>query len=219
MRPSSFVASSLLFAAIIALPAGAAPIVDQLFDSTQPGALSNQGPADQQVADDFSIASLIALGPLTWFGRYDGAIGTVDPTDFTIRIFSDQGGMPVEAPFFEINVSVSPTVTGLDFGGSPWFSYSADLGSPVLGTGVYWLSILESDASTPLAGDSLWLWGETGTVAQRSVRSADATPWTLGSGNNVAFTINSSVPEPSTWLLLGTGVLALGAARKRRAKK
>ena len=219
MKLQSLLTSFVLAGALAAVPVGAAPIVDQPLDPTLSGALSNLGPANQQVADDFVISGLTTVGSATWYGRYGDLTAAPNPTDFTVRIFSDSGGAPPQTAAFEFSVSVIPVLTGLDLGGVPWYSYTADI-SAILGTGTYWFSVMENDGGTALSGNTQWLWGENNVSAQRSVRFSDAEAWVNGAGNNMAFSLDttSSVPEPSTWLLLGTG-LALGAFRKRGSAK
>ena len=209
---------ALLGAAIASAPAGAVPIVDQAFDPTLAGQASNLGGSpSEQIADEFFSSTMRTLGTLTWYGRYEGPIGAVNPTTFTIRIFSDSGGAPPTTPAFETTVMVAPVSTGLDFGGSPWFSYSANIFPALAPVGTFWVSILESDASTALSGDSVWLWAESGSTGALSGRSSEGGFWERDdSTNNMAFTLHSNVPEPSTWLLLGSGlVLAMFRGRRR----
>lgn len=192
----------------------AAIITLQALNPAEGGEFSNLGLTNQQVADDFVLATTTSLDSFTWFGRYFANIVVADPVDFSIRIFSDAGGQPAAVPLHTVGVSVNASPTGLDFGGIPWFSYSSPL-ALILTAGTYWISVVEDDASTPTSGGSQWMWGDS-TAGLRATRMGDAGPWTPGFDLNHAFTLEGSpVPEPSTLALSVLGIL--GLLRYRRS--
>jgi hypothetical protein len=207
----------LLAVLLTAFGASAAPLVSQPLDTAFDGEISNNAPAGTlgQVADEFFISSLTALGTVNWYGSYDSDIGALDPTSFSIRIFSDTGGSPEILPFITVSASVSPTTVGSsNSAGAPFFNYSANLGGAIVGAGTYWISIVETDASSSA---SSWQWAEATSSGPRARRTGDGDGWALENDQDMAFEIEmAAAPEPSTWLLLGTGIVLAGLRRRRR---
>jgi len=114
--------------------ARASVIVLHPFDPTGPGAYSNLGPSNQQMADTFSLVDVTALESISWFGRYDAGpavLSLTNPVAFSVRFFADTGGSPEVFPLAVFDVMVDALDTGLTFGGTlgdvPWFSYSTPL--------------------------------------------------------------------------------------------
>ena len=190
-------------------------IVLQPHDATGGGAFSNLGPSNQQVADNFQLSQVSTLESLSWFGRYGSAAVTpTNPVAFSIRLFTDRGAVPAVSPLQELNVLVDAQVTGLTFGGIPWFSYSTLLPAFTLDPGTYWVSVVESDPQTPTFGNTQWLWGQSNPADGRAFRLSDGASWNQESNPNMAFSLQGTVvPEPSAFLLCGLGAIGLGCSR------
>ena len=198
--------------------AQAGPIVVRPLDSSRPGEYSNFADlplTPQQVADQFQLAQTATIESITWYGRYDGRYSVTNPVAFSIRLFADDLGEPAAGPSMSFEVSVSGVAQGSDYLGSPWLAYSTAGLSWTLGPGTYWLSILENDPRTPIGGDSQWLWGDSGP-GYRAIRNGDGGDWTAGRDFNHAFTLEGTVPDAgSTLLLFGISLVGLRAWRKR----
>ncbi len=144
---------------------------------------------EQQLADDFTLATAATIGRITWQGLYywQASLPAGKTTvDFTVRLYSviDQApivDLPVSVPFAQVD-SYGP-------GSSPIYEFSLDLASPItLQAGQrYWLSILERDASTSL--DFVWHETEFPWVGTWASRRSPSEPWGVsGSVPNLVYT-------------------------------
>ena len=174
------------------------PVVHQPLAPTAGGEFSNLGPSNQQVADDFSVMQQTTLTSLSWQGRYWGAASPPDPVDFSIRFYTTIGETVTVSPLQEVDVSVDAFPTGLMFDSTPWLQYTASLPGLTIDPGRYWVSVVETDPRTPMAGSSQWLWADALTGGARACRSNDAEAWTVGTDVDHAFTINGTVQAAQT---------------------
>ncbi len=175
----------------------------------------------QIIADNFvSTGGGLLNYDLTFFGGYFP--NDPLPTDaFTINLYNDAGGLPGgPATLITSGTADTRTATGNILFGVQEYEYTLDLGNLNLAAGTYWLEISNSPGILP---NDVWFW-ETGDLdpingIDDGAFSVDggATWLTLGAGNNLAFTINTTsvIPEPSSFAALA--VLGLFAARRRRS--
>ena len=132
-----------------------------------------------------------------------------EPNTFQVLLMTSSGGLPAE--ILETITVTAPTFPGIVSANSALH--------PVLTSGTqYWLAVFAPEPNT------FGIWNlalnDFSTPQARGFTSPTG-PWVVGNVNRTAFQINGEpIPEPSTMLLLGTGLATLGAAvRKRRQNK
>ena len=201
-------------------------VVLQPLDPTSTGEFSNLGPANQQAADDFSLAQATILDSISWFGRYGaGSVAAPIPTDFSIRFFEDSGGAPAIASILQLDVSVNPVTSGLNYSPGvgaadiPWFSYAASLPALTLEAATYWVSVVENDSTTPTSGNTQWLWADSNTLGLRAIRNNDSDAWSASPDIDHAFSLTGTVvPVPAAVWLFATALAGLvGFSARKQA--
>ncbi len=209
-----------LLSALLAVPstAGASSILfSQPYAGAAQGWVSDSG-QPQFTADDFTLATPSVLTDFHWWGGYTNTPRPEDaPVDsFSLTFYSDlaslqsfTGGMAVSL------TNLSRTSTG-DFSplGNAIFSYSADFVSGlVLGPGTYYALLVGHagpryfgwSTTAPNTGDLTW------------IRTSDGN-WGQAQTGQAFEVTGNPVPEPTTLLLLGSGLAAV-AARRRFMKR
>jgi hypothetical protein len=179
-------------------------------------ALASDFARAQQEADNFALSQSASVQTIQWWGAY--ANNDMPTDNFTLRFFADTAGNPAQTPFVNVSLAgVTRTATNLlDNLGDTIYAYQATLPSSVLidGATTYYLSVVNN------TGDWDWVGSGPGT---HWARPDDASAWTVSSNaTDFAFELSgTSVPEPSTLLLLaiGTvGTIGWACRRKRRVR-
>ena len=213
--------SFALLILMLALPINAATIYSQAFLGTSAnnsyvttnaeGSDNNEWTYDQFTADKSGTVTNI-----TWQGLQQNNTG------FTIKISTQQPNTPDTTPSGGYIENISfPLSASLSPAGNGFFNFTKDLTTSFIitaGTN-YWITIYSTKA-VPTA----WLWGnsadgdpQTGAVDYLTGRHT----WQSVAGGHRAFSLNgtvsaSSVPEPATLWLFGSGLVGLGMFAKRR---
>ena len=132
-----------------------------------------------------------------------------EPNHFQVLLMTSSGGLP--GNIIETITVTMPTSAGIVTANSALH--------PVLTSGTqYWLAVFAPEPNT----FGIWhLALNDFSTPQALAFNSPTGPWVVNNVTRSAFQINGEpIPEPSTMLLLGTGLAALGTAvRKRRQNK
>lgn len=177
-------------------------------------------------AEDFSFASDTTIRSVNWSGVYYSNDTPTAPDDFTIRIFSENGGLP--DPVGEVGLSpfsIGNAVNRVDSGdtafGRTVYDYSANIGPTTLTAGVtYWISIFNN---TSLDTDDNWNWSLTssGVIAgSASAFTTNTNNW-QGAATEMSFSLSdtqvSAVPVPAAVWLMGSALVGLIGFRRKQS--
>ena len=190
------------------------------------GAIVSQATFNAFAGDDFTLGASSVINEISWTGSYQNRYFGFEPPvgdDFTIQIFGFSGGVADTAPLFSFSVgnAVNRTDTGVTPG--PFqdaFAYHASIPDTTLAAGRYLLSIFNNLPDVRGVAD-YWDWSTDdlgdGVYFRRDVTQ----PWGVPDEiRRTDFTLMgpSSVPEPSSVVMLGLGSLGLvgGTLRRRR---
>lgn len=161
----------------------------------------------QAIADDFNLGSNTSIGAVSVWGVYYPNNVQVD--NFTIKIYSDGGGLPGTLLYSGAPASTNSVYTGVDAFGVGVYETSMTLASAFNAAGgtSYWLSVINN---TNLGSD--WGWVTSSDDFNGAFTLDSGGSWNqLGSSS--AFRLYD-VPAPSSLALVGLGGLC--AMRRRR---
>ncbi len=190
----------------------------------------------QVVGDDFTLSLQSTITGLEFWGLYynysNWTNNPPNPDDFTIRFHEFDNGDPLEAYLLGIHLGAPDAIestgdtlnccTELDI-----YKYTYDGLSIDLDAGTYLLSVIDDTVEPDVNG--YWHWVSANDSGPTWWRREDSQPvgqestvnWVEGSifqGDRAFNMTIEPVPEPTTMLLLGSGLIGLAGFRKKFKK-
>jgi hypothetical protein len=208
-------------AAVAMLAFATSPIAShaQIYDNGAPNAVDGYGMSGSVLADNFTIANDFTVSAIRFWGFSPTSTSTYSGS-VTWAVYLDASGMPGTQLFTGVAAPVGVNQGPLAFGGRDQyqFDFAANFG---LTAGTYWLSLYTGPAP---GGGGVFNWQSTGDRNNGSLYidvPNDPGHWVDVEGD-LAFQLYgqtesvSVVPEPSTYALFATGLIAIGLVRRRR---
>jgi hypothetical protein len=218
MKRFSVLFAGLLLSSFAALPAGATVLFQQSAANTSAwtSETSNGINGFNQVWDNFTLAAPGNVTTVSWTGWILPSFGQIN--GFTISFYNDDivDGSHVPGTLIS-SKSISGNANEVGVGSHNSygiFDFSAAVPFAAAANTQYWISIVADPQS------STWNWANSNGM-DSSFYEDDGNGSVGPVGTDVAFTLsNTSVPEPGSLTLAGTGVLVLfGMARRRFSKR
>jgi hypothetical protein len=163
-------------------------------------------------ADDVTFNTPLALTRLTFWSLQGSAADYAGSIAWSINS-NIAPGVP-GAALVSGSATPVPVATVNSAFGLNEFSYSFPI-SATVAAGTYWIVLHNGPTNAIPATDFFWEWsnGNSGNSQSQDL-SSPGQPW-LSNFAELALQVEAA-PEPSSMLLLGAGLLALGFARGRR---
>jgi len=185
-----------------------------IYDNGAPDGQTGNEMTEWIQAEDFTLAAPTTLtGVRFWAFPYGGTYAG----SIAWRIYADNSGEP--GAVVDFGVVVPTRVYDHDALGVPSYQHDFAL-SVALGAGTYWLGLHNGLLTETTRLDYYWeTTGSNATLTGQEDHTPFDTGGWLGNEQEHAFQLyggGGGIPEPSTWLLLGAGLISLAALARRR---
>ena len=176
---------------------------------------SGSGIANFVSYDNFKLGSTTTITSVGWVGGYYNPQTAGSISNFLVEILADNAGQPGGVlATFGIGGNAGETSVGTDNLGDPVFAYGAAINFTASAGTQYWLTVIPTTAFPPQ-------WGWTSSSVGDGVSyTDDAFGNRLQNSSDLAFylykTQQTGVPEPGSLMLLGTGIVGIAGAIRRK---
>jgi hypothetical protein len=159
-------------------------------------------------AENFSLSETFIITQISHVGHHD--VRALQPASIDWAIYSDSLGLPGLVLASASGALFSTAVEGTSHGIYDLTRYTINITDVTLGPGNYWVGFHNNG----MGFDPHWTYARSGTSFDglSAISFDGGVTWTAPyPGTNMTFRVEGEVPvpEPSTWLLMGTGLVGL----------
>jgi hypothetical protein len=163
----------------------------------------------------FTLSQTIDVESVHWVGGYFNPPNQGPITAWTLDLYNDNAGIPGNLLAFGVFPGTgNETFLGFSPSGFPIYSYELDFQSFDMNAGTYWASVVPDLGFPPQ-----WGWATSAGANQNGYQCffGACAPTGIGFALGIDGTpVNTGTPEPSTLIMLGTGILGLAGSLRRK---
>ncbi len=174
---------------------------------------------DFRAADDFTFASTTTFNRIRFWGLLPTGL-SYTPTIFW-EILANAGAVPGSSSLASGSVFAQALRRSTLASGFDSWQFDLPIQTQSLGAGTYWLALHDGLIGNTTDSTLLWEATSASSGSQFAVQFLPTGEWTADWGSDLAFELRSAqvTPEPVTVALVGSGLLGLLIARRRRGKR
>ena len=209
---------AVVFAATFLMMAAVASPAQVYFQNPNyNGAFSSQNDTNglgnfATVYDNFTLGSTTNLSSVEWIGSYFNPPTQGVITGWTLQFYADAANQP-GASIYSTHVAgnAGETFLTIDNAGDPTYLYGLNVSFTAVAGTQYWLSVVPDLGFPPQ-----WGWETSSQGDGLSYQDFFGARSALASDEAFALFAGTSTPEPSTLIMLGTGILGLAGTLRRK---
>jgi hypothetical protein len=204
---------------VLAVPGWGAQVLDYAQNPNFQGLYASQNDTTlfgqfAQSYDNFSLGSAGTLTEVQWVGGYYNPQSLGPIMSWNVGFYANNAGQPGGLiSSFTIAGNGSESFLQLDALGDPTYLYTATVNFAAGAGTTYWLSVVPSLAFPPQ-------WGWTSSSTGDGISYTDFAGVRSQNSTDLAFALyetqQTTVPEPGSLMLLGTGIIGIAGVIRRK---